>query len=283
MKMKKAHEANRLSWNAATRAHNSHKGDQASFLRGGGTTLFPEELELLGPLEGRRLLHAMCNSGQDTLSLAQLGAEVTGVDISDEAISAARQISQAAGIPANFERSDIYDWFQQSHRPYDLAFASYGAIYWLSDLKAFTSGIARHLRPGGGKLVIVEFHPTMWIFDDDWTLGHPYTSAGEALTEDAGVGDYVRGAGEGLVPWGYEEGVADFQNPHACHNFPWGLGEIVTAVIEAGLTVTTLREYPYANGCSTLGGMTLDKDRRYWPPAHLPNLPIMFGLVAEKG
>ncbi len=81
------HEANRLSWNAATRAHNSHKLDQAGFLRRGGTTLFPEELALLGDVRGLRIAHLQCNAGQDSLSLAARGALVTGVDISDEAIA----------------------------------------------------------------------------------------------------------------------------------------------------------------------------------------------------
>jgi hypothetical protein len=79
MLKKELHEANRLSWDVATRAHNSHKGDQARFLREGGSTLFPEELELLGELRGRSLLHLQCNAGQDTLSLAARGATVTGV------------------------------------------------------------------------------------------------------------------------------------------------------------------------------------------------------------
>ncbi len=70
------HEANRLSWNAATRAHNSHKADQAAFFRNGGSTLYPEELQLLGHLDGLRLLHLQCNAGQDSLSLARLGARV---------------------------------------------------------------------------------------------------------------------------------------------------------------------------------------------------------------
>lgn len=89
---KDLHEANRLSWNAATVAHNSHKGDQAAFFRRGGSTLFPEELDLLGDIAGLSLLHLQCNSGQDSLSLAQLGADVTGVDISDEAIAFARRL-----------------------------------------------------------------------------------------------------------------------------------------------------------------------------------------------
>ena len=92
---KDLHEANRLSWNAATQAHNSHKIDQAGFLRRGGSTLFAEELALLGDVRGLRIAHLQCNAGQDSLSLAALGALVTGVDISDEAI---------AFVPPPFDR-----------------------------------------------------------------------------------------------------------------------------------------------------------------------------------
>jgi 2-polyprenyl-3-methyl-5-hydroxy-6-metoxy-1,4-benzoquinol methylase len=81
------HEANRVSWNEATRAHNAHKRGQAAFLRAGGSTLFPEEVALLGNVRGQRVLHLQCNSGQDSLSLVAQGALVTGVDISDEAIA----------------------------------------------------------------------------------------------------------------------------------------------------------------------------------------------------
>jgi 2-polyprenyl-3-methyl-5-hydroxy-6-metoxy-1,4-benzoquinol methylase len=104
------HEQNRRSWNLATAAHNRHKGDQAAFFRAGGSTLFPEEVELLGELEGRDLVHLQCNAGQDTLSLARLGARVTGVDISDAAVEFARTLSHEAGIPADFHRADVLDW-----------------------------------------------------------------------------------------------------------------------------------------------------------------------------
>src|SRR5881394_2546580 len=107
---KDAHERNRRSWNEATRAHNSHKHDQAGHLRAGGSTLFPEERELLGELSGRALVHLQCNSGQDTLSLARLGARVTGVDISDEAVTFAQRLSEDSGLAGKFERADIYDW-----------------------------------------------------------------------------------------------------------------------------------------------------------------------------
>src|SRR5262249_12228824 len=93
------HEQNRLLWDGATRAHNSHKGDQARFYREGGNKLYPEEIELLGDVRGRSVVHLQCNSGQDTLSLRRHGAaSVLGVDISDEAIGFARRLS---AVPAS--------------------------------------------------------------------------------------------------------------------------------------------------------------------------------------
>jgi 2-polyprenyl-3-methyl-5-hydroxy-6-metoxy-1,4-benzoquinol methylase len=110
MLRKDIHQENRISWNEATKAHNSHKRDQAAFFREGGNTLYPEEIELLGDLEGASIVHLQCNSGQDTLSLARIGGKVIGVDISDTAISFARQLSADSGIPATFIRADVYDW-----------------------------------------------------------------------------------------------------------------------------------------------------------------------------
>src|SRR5207253_119295 len=94
MLRKELHEQNRLAWNLATDAHNSHKADQARFFCEGGSKLAPEEIELLGDIRGLSLVHLQCNSGQDTLSLAQLGAHVTGIDISDTAIDFARKLSE---------------------------------------------------------------------------------------------------------------------------------------------------------------------------------------------
>ena len=104
MPQKEMHEVNRLSWNQATKAHNSHKYDQAGFFRRGGSTLFAEEIDLLGDISGQHVVHLQCNAGQDTLSLALRGAVVTGVDISDEAITFARQLSAESRVPAQFFR-----------------------------------------------------------------------------------------------------------------------------------------------------------------------------------
>ena len=288
MLRKELHEANRVAWNAATEAHNSHKADQAGFLRAGGSTLYPEELELLqgksGSLAGKRLLHLQCNAGQDTLSLAQHGAAVTGVDISDTAIAFARQLSIDSGIPATFHRSDIYDWLAQAaqeNQCFDLVFSSYGAIPWLSDLAAWTRGIASVLVPGG-RFALVEFHPFSMVFDEKWAPAYSYFGSGEAMSYDSGIGDYVAMSGPALAPSGYLEGIEDFKNPHPGHEFIWTIADILTAVLDAGLTLTVFREYRYANGARLFAGMRELPGGRMIPPEGVGDVPLMYGLAAEK-
>lgn len=284
MPRKDLHEDNRVAWNAATVAHNSHKLDQAAFFRNGGSTLFPEEIELLGSLSGRKLLHLQCNAGQDTVSLARLGAAVTGVDISDESIGFATALSAASGIPATFVRSDIFDWLDaaaDSPERYDIVFASYGCLVWLSDLTAWGAGIAAILAPGG-RVVLLDFHPFAMVFGWDWTERVPYFANGVPETYEHGVGDYVGMSGDALAPSGYTEGEKDWVNPHRGHEFQWGLGEIATALTDAGLALTTLREYPYSNGAKLFDRMRETPGKRMVPPDDIPNLPLMFGMVATK-
>jgi len=281
---KKLHEENRLSWNEATKAHNSHKRDQAGFLKEGGSTLFPEEIELLGNLQGRTLLHLQCNAGQDSLSLARLGATVTGVDISDTAIDFARRLSLDSGIPARFERADVYDWLaaaaKQSEQ-FDVVFSSYGALIWLSNINRWAEGVSQVLRPGG-RLVLVDFHPVVMIFDYDWSHKFPYFAHGQGSTWEDGVGDYVALSGPSLTPSGYEEGISDFTNPYQCHEFQYSVADLITAVLKAGLVLEAWHEYPYMNGAQLFSDMVAAPGGRMFPPEDKPNLPLMYGLVARK-
>lgn len=271
------HEQNRASWNAVTPAHNSHKRDQASFLAGGGSTLFQDELDLLGDVSSCRLVHLQCNCGQDTLSLSRLVAEVVGVDISDEAIRTARQLASATGLSATFHRSDVFDWFDATEDRFDVAYSTYGTIGWLSDLDRWARGVARVLRPGG-RLVLLEFHPVVWSLDSNGLGGDPYFTEGP-LYELGGVRDYV---GEALAPSGFEPGAVDFANPEPGYGFQWTVAGLVQAVLDAGLRLETLREYPYANGCDVIGGMRRIPGNRYALPEGLPDLPLMLGLRARS-
>ena len=279
MPQKDLHEENRVSWNLATEAHNSHKRDQAAFFRDGGSTLYPEEVELLGDLAGKSLLHLQCNAGQDTLSLARLGAAVTGVDISDTAIAFAQELSADSGIPATFIRSDIFDYLDTTGDRFDIVFTSYGALVWLSDLKAWGKGIARVLKPGG-RVVVLDFHPMFSTLEEGWKITYDYM--GGTQLNFGGVGDYVALSEGTLTPSGWEAGVVDFENPHPSHEFCWGVADIVMALIDGGLILRTLREYPYDNGFKRFADMRELPGGRFILPEGMPVIPLMLGVVAEK-
>ncbi len=280
------HERNRAAWNLATDAHNSHKGDQATFYRAGGHKLYPEEIELLGDIAGKRVLHLQCNAGQDTLSLAQLGANAVGVDISDSAIEFARNLSAESGVQAEFHRADVYDWLQDAAargEQFDIVFSSYGAVIWLSDLKSWARGIASLVRPGG-RFVVVDFHPVSLALDDDWTLRFPYSSFGEAaeyVVWSDGVGDYVALEMQQSNPDAEIPGVKDFVNPHPSYEFAWGMADILSAFLNAGMRITEVREYPYSNS-GHIPGMKLNEEGKWVPPEGLPKLPLMYGIVATR-
>ncbi|MES2246037.1 MAG: class I SAM-dependent methyltransferase [Pseudomonadota bacterium] len=280
---KDLHEANRQSWNAATVAHNSHKGDQAAFFRAGGSTLFPEESALLGDVDGLSVLHLQCNAGQDSLSLARRGARVTGVDISDEAIDFATRLSAESGIAARFERADIYDYFEAAAargERHDLVFCSYGTLCWLSDIGAWARGVAQLLKPGG-RFVIVEFHPFALVFDPQWKFHYDYFN--DAPVPEEGVGDYVAESGDGLVADDRPmPGVQGFRNPHPSFEFTWGVGQVTTALAQAGLAIERFEEYPYTNGWKPFEGMRELGGRRMAPPEGMPRIPLMYALAARR-
>ncbi|KAI8920177.1 S-adenosyl-L-methionine-dependent methyltransferase [Powellomyces hirtus] len=247
------HERNRVSWNAATVAHNSHKVDQHVFFHDKGSTLFQEEQDLLGDLAGLSVCHLQCNAGQDTLSLAtRLGAKnPVGVDISDTAIEFATHLAKDSGIEATFIRADVFDYFDAAEpNQFDVVFASYGTLCWLSSVKTYAAGVRRILKPGG-RYCLVDFHPTACIFNADMVHDNPYSTAGEPIHEQVGVHDYVAqsttGDGEILPTLKYAEGIKDFENPNPTTEFYWGLADVIGAFVETGLQLTHFKEYPYSN------------------------------------
>ncbi|MFZ6178710.1 class I SAM-dependent methyltransferase [Nannocystis pusilla] len=290
------HQQNRLAWDAATPAHSSHKRDEAGFLRAGGTTLFDDEVHLLlgtgpeghvledirksgaRPLSGLRLLHAPCNAGQDTLSLAQLGADVTGVDISPTAIAAAQTLAEEAGIPARFVVADLYDWLPTQEPVFDVVFMTYGALLWMSDLDALYAALARVLKPGG-RCIGLEFHPLAMMYEQG-RLTYPY-NGGAHVVGETGVGDYVAASGTALAPSGFVEGQVGFKNPHATNEFSWGVADILGAQLRAGLVLEVVREYPYANGCKIWPDLVEQPGRRYAPVGGAVP-PLMLGWSSRR-
>lgn len=262
------HERNRQSWNSATQQHHSHKPDLIERYKAGYNHLHEDDMVLLGDLTGKTLVHLQCNDGQDTVSIAQhLGATVTGVDISDYAIDFARKLAAATDTAATFVRSDIFDWFEDSTTQYDVVYTSYGALVWISDVNTWARGIAKTLKPGG-RFVNIDFHPLIGMFENDWSLRYDYMG-GTPIASD-GVGDYVGNDYEGT-----------FQNPHRAYEFSWGIAEMVMALMDAGLTLTHLKEYDYMNGWQRFPEMR-SAGRKHFLPDDKPKMALMYSIVATR-
>ena len=225
MEEKNAFELNRAMWNARVPLHlTSRMYDLESFVAG-RNSLTDIELELLGDVAGMKILHLQCHFGQDTLSLARMGAEVTGLDISDAAIAEAQKLTDRCGLKAEWVQSNVVDHVPQLDGRFDIVFTSYGTIGWFPDLEPWAANIKRYLKPGG-RLVFVEFHPVVWMFDNDFTrLTYSYFNKETIIEEEQGT---------------YADRTADIKL--ASHSWNHDLGEVLTALLNAGLHIERFME-----------------------------------------
>ena len=171
-------KANLALWNEWAHLHAGSAFYDVEGFKAGKTSLNPLEMEELGNVAGKTLLHLQCHFGLDSLSWARLGASVTGVDFSDQAIALARSLSQEVGLEAEFVCSDIYELPQVLAGQFDIVYTSYGVLAWLPDLKNWAAVIAHFLKPGG-VFFIAEFHPFAMVFDNSETatglrIQYPY-------------------------------------------------------------------------------------------------------------
>src|SRR5271154_4600307 len=159
-------KANLDAWNQMAGIHAASRGYRLAEFKAGENVLKPIELREVGDVRGKSLLHLQCHFGLDTMSWARLGAEVTGLDFSDEAIKLARSLSDELRIPARFICADIYDTASVIDDTFDVVFTSYGAITWLPDLRRWAQIIAHTLKPGGF-FYIADLHPFASIFNNE--------------------------------------------------------------------------------------------------------------------
>jgi 2-polyprenyl-3-methyl-5-hydroxy-6-metoxy-1,4-benzoquinol methylase len=228
MKNSEKFETNRKTWNAKVAIHaESEFYDLANF-RKGKTSLNKYEIETLGNISKKRLLHLQCHFGQDTLSLARMGAKCTGVDISDEGIKLAKQLNTELKLNASFVCCNVLDTSKYVSEKFDIVFTSYGTIGWLPDLKPWAEMISGRLKPGGF-FYIVEFHPIAWMFD--YTLSPPIMKYAyhkkEAIYEE------------------YEGTYANKDSKMISKEYGWNhsLGEVITSLSEVGLNIDYLKEH----------------------------------------
>jgi SAM-dependent methyltransferase len=227
------------------------------------------EVGLVGNVAGRSLLHLQCHFGLDTLSWAKRGADVTGVDFSEEAIRTARALAAELSIPATFLQSDVYALPERLRGQFDVVFASHGVLCWLPDLDGWSRVVAHFLRPGG-VFCLIEVHPFPLVFDDaradrELRPAFPYFSPGEPLRFER-RGSYA-------VPDG------DFDS--VMYEWVHPLSDVVGALLRAGLRLETFEEYPYA-AWAVFPWMEARPDGMWQLPDGTGTLPLMFSLTASK-
>lgn len=159
-------KANEAAWNEVTPIHKSYRKHESEFFKSGGSTLDPIEQEYIGDLKGRKVAHLCCNCGQDTLSLSNIGGICTGFDLSDKAISEARELASSSGIEAEFVHSDVLDIPEKFNSKFDVVYLSRGALVWIPDHKLLMKSISKLLK-SGGTAFIHDQHPFVHLFEDE--------------------------------------------------------------------------------------------------------------------
>jgi ubiquinone/menaquinone biosynthesis C-methylase UbiE len=266
--------ANQALWEAWTAVHATGDFYDLEGFRAGGVRLRDDEIAAVGDVAGRSLLHLQCHFGIDTLSWARLGARVTGADFSPAAVRLARELAVDLGFEdARFIEANLYDLPAVLDDTFDVVYTSRGVLGWLPDIRTWARIVARYLRPGG-RFFITEIHPVAMIFENEGVaagelrLTYPYWEHREPLVFD------VKGS--------YADPTADVGEQKE-HGWAHGLGEIVTALSEAGLRIDRLEEHPYLDwGTDFLVETEPGSGRYVLPPATAGELPLMFSLVATK-
>ncbi|MEZ4938211.1 MAG: class I SAM-dependent methyltransferase [Crocinitomicaceae bacterium] len=222
-------DINRKLWDQKTAIHfDSEFYDVKGFLAG-KDSLNPIDLELLGDLKGKKVLHLQCHFGQDTISLARHGAQATGVDFSAKALEKANELNQKIGTNAQFIQSDIYELPNVLDEKFDIVFTSYGTIGWLPNIQKWAEVVHHFLKPGG-KFVMIEFHPVVWMMSDDFQkIEYSYLNKGEIIEETEGT---------------YTDRNADIKEQSISWNH--GLSEVISALIKSGLSLKEFKEYDYS-------------------------------------
>lgn len=231
------------------------------------TTLRPFEVDEVGDVAGRTLVHPQCHFGLDTMSWARRGATATGIDFSAPAVAAANDAARTAGLAADFVAGNVYDAVDLvGGRTFDVVYTGFGAINWLPDIRRWAQVMAALAAPGG-LFYLAEFHPLHSVLgDEDLTVTYPYFhDTDEPLTWD-------------------EDGTYADLEAETTHNrtVEWhhGLGAVVTALIEAGLRIELLHEFDHT--LFPRWPFLEQRGREYHLPEGTPSIPLMYSLWARR-
>ena len=222
-------DANKTLWDARTIAHlKSDFYDNDSFLKG-RNTLNEAELLALGDISGKDVIHLQCHFGQDTLSMARMGAKTVGVDISEEAIQVARRMNDQLDLKSSFICCNVLDTLDHVKDTFDIVYVTFGATCWLPDLVDWANVVSALLKPGG-QLYYHEFHPTFYMIDDKVKkIGYPYFNTGAMI--ETHKGSYT-----------------DLADKIELKEVFWShsMSDLVMACLQSGLRIDLLNEYDFS-------------------------------------
>lgn len=257
-------DINKNSWNEKVETHLKSDFYFVDEFIKGRTSLNSIELDLLGNLEGKSILHLQCHFGQDTISLSRLGAKVTGVDFSDQAIHAAKELAEKTNSNAEFVVSDVYNLPNVLNEKFDIVFTSYGTIGWLPDLEKWANVINHFLKPEG-KFVMADFHPVVWMYDDDFEgVNYNYFNEKEIVETYEGT---------------YADFSADIVQKYVMWNH--SLSEILQNLINQNLEIKTFKEFDWSPYPCFKHVDEFEKGK--WRIKKFGNkIPMVYAFVAQK-
>lgn len=255
---------NKQTWNDRADVHFSSHFHDSSVFQHEETSLNTVELQLLGDISGKDVLHLQCHFGQDSISLSKLGANVTGVDFSERAIELATELAAKTSAKVQFISCNLYEVPDVISKKFDIVFSSYGVISWLPDLDKWAKVISDSLKPNG-TFIFVEFHPVIWMFDDHFDkIQYNYFNEGEIVEIDtATTNDRNELKTLEFVNWNHS------------------LSEILTSLLNNGLELTSFQEYNYSSYNCFQNAVEIAPNQ--FQIKHLGNkIPMMFSLSATK-
>lgn len=255
---------NKETWNKKTEIHlasSFYNNDE--FIKG-VNSLNELDLNLLGDISGKTILHLQCHFGQDSISLSRLGATVVGVDLADKAIESAQQLAKETNANTKFICCDIYDLPQHLDQKFDIVFTSYGTIGWLPDLDKWAKLVSHFLKPQG-QFVFVEFHPFVWMFDDNFEniIYKYFTSDPIIETEQGTYADRDSNISTSSITWNHS------------------LSEVISSLINNGLTIKSFEEYDYSP-YDCFNNTIQVEEGKYRIKNLDDKIPMLYSIKAEK-
>ena len=255
---------NKALWNEKTKHHVTSDFYRNERFMAGATSLNDLELGLLGDVQGKSILHLQCHFGQDSLSLARMGAKVTGIDLSDAAIAQARKMNDELGLDAEFICTDIFKLPEVLDRQFDIVFTSYGTICWLPDMAKWAAIVGKYVKQGG-MFIFAEFHPALWMFDNHFKyIQYSYFNKQEIQEVESGT-------------------YADQDAPINLNSVTWNhdQAEVIQNLLDQQLKLVKFAEYDYSPYACFPETVEI-APRKYQIPGMEGKLPMVYALKMIK-